>query len=86
MFTVLDIANRFLAFVTYELVPFFTEVQDAISVPYFDVDWATLDVTINHFNIPWFFGNLTIGEWLLIGGVIGIFGLRLIKFMTGLFK
>lgn len=78
MFALLRLSQMFMDFLVNSVVPFFTEIPDGIDIFYFS--FTLLDgFQLRTLTLPWLFGNITIAEFVLVYGLLGIFGIRLIK-------
>ena len=74
------LAERFLRFFRDNVVPFFTVTPDTLTIPIFD----PLFQRLRFVTVPWFLGDITFAEFILITGLIAFIVVRLIKFFTDL--
>ena len=76
----LRFASQFLGFLRDTLVPFFTEVPDGLPYIYLEYSLSARDFVWRVGHLPWLFGDVTFGEFLLVTGLTGLLVFRLIKF------
>ena len=67
-------------FIVNTLVPFFTTVPDGIDTSYLGFTFAE-GFTLRTYTIPWFFGDVTIGEFCLTIFIPTVIVIRLLKFL-----
>lgn len=78
MFILLEWSQMFMDFMVNSVVPFFTEIPEGIDIFYFS--FTLLDgFQLRTLTLPWLFGNYSFGEFILVYGLLGIIGIRLIK-------
>lgn len=78
----LRFATNFLDFLRDTLVPFFTEVPKGLPYLYLEYSLVEGEFVWRVGQMPWLFGDVTFGEFLLVTGLTGMLVFRLIKFFT----